>query len=93
LPGIKEAKPMKEGKLLTMARMIEIAQKAMKYGTRFYDECEMKVTIMDSMKSCQGTIFERTLLTVTTKRIQEELSKYNYTKVERMETMRDGQQN
>jgi hypothetical protein len=73
LPGIKVAKHMKEGKLLTMAKMIEIAQKATKYGTRFYDECEMRVTIMDSMKRCQGIIFGRTLLTVTTEQIQEEL--------------------
>jgi hypothetical protein len=31
LPGTKEAKPMKEGKLLTMAKTIEIAQKATRY--------------------------------------------------------------
>jgi hypothetical protein len=74
-----------------MAKTIEIAQKATKYRNRFYDECKMKVTIIDSMNICQATIFGRTLLTVTTEQIQQQLSKFNCTKVERMETMRDGQ--
>jgi hypothetical protein len=45
---------------------------------------------MEYMISTQGTIFGRSLLTESIEQIQEALSSYKVTKVERMETMKDG---
>jgi hypothetical protein len=42
------------------------------------------------MNSTQGSIFGRSLLTESIEKIQEALNSYKVTKVERMETMKDG---
>jgi hypothetical protein len=68
LPGTSEGKTMRYGKILAMARNTETAKKACRYATRFYDQCDVKVNIMEAMNSCQAGL---TLLTVQTDEIQK----------------------
>jgi hypothetical protein len=90
LPGTSEGKTMRYGKILAMAKNIETAKKARRYAISLYDQCDMKVNIMEAMNSCQDTVFRLTLLTVQTDEIQKTLTKYDCTKVERIESLIDG---
>jgi hypothetical protein len=45
---------------------------------------------MDNMNTCQGTVFGRALLTETLEDLAENLKNYKVSKIERIESMRDG---
>jgi hypothetical protein len=44
LPGTKEAKPIRDGKILALAKNEETAAKAIKYSTKFYNVCHIKLS-------------------------------------------------
>jgi hypothetical protein len=63
IPGTIEAKPIRDGKILLLAKNEKVTRKAIKNGTKFYDKCEIKIERMENMNTCQGTVFGRSLLT------------------------------
>jgi hypothetical protein len=90
IPGSLEAKPMRDGRILVLAKNQKTASKAIQHGNNFYDICVLKTTRMDNMNTCQGTVFGRALLTETLKDLAESLKSYQVSKIERIESMRDG---
>jgi hypothetical protein len=59
-------------------------------SNNFYDICNLKTTRMDNMKTCQGTVFGRALLTESLEDLAESLKSYQVSKIERIESMRNG---
>jgi hypothetical protein len=90
LPGSLEAKPMRDGRLLVLAKNEETAARATKNVKTFYGKCDIKTTRMENMNTVQGTVFGRALLTETLEALTENLESYKVTKIERIESMRDG---
>jgi hypothetical protein len=90
IPDTIEAKPIRDGKILLLAKNEEVARKAIKNGTKFYDKCEIKIARMENMNTCQGTVFGRSLLTESTEILMENLEEYKVLKIERIESIRDG---
>jgi hypothetical protein len=50
---------------------MEVARKAIRHGTNFYDKCQIKIARMENMNTCQGTVFGRSLLTESTDSLME----------------------
>jgi hypothetical protein len=88
--GANEGRTMRDGNVLVMAKDKEAAEKAIKYATDFYGQCKIKVSRVESMNRCQGTVYGRSLLTETVESLQKALATYGCTGVERIETLRDG---
>jgi hypothetical protein len=90
LPGTEEGKTMRDGKILFMAKDEPTAQKIENNCRRLYDVCDIKVQGMVRMNESQGTIFSRSMLVEKEEDIMEALKAYRCTKVEKMESFRDG---
>jgi hypothetical protein len=81
---------MRDGKILFMARDELTAQKSETNCKRLYDVCDIRVQRMDRMNESQGTIFSRSMLVEKEKDILEALKAYRCTKIEKMESFKDG---
>jgi hypothetical protein len=88
-PGTLTAKPTKEGKLIIQAATKKIALLATKYK-RFYEECDIVISAMESMNYRQGSIYGREILTCTVEELEKELKNQNVVRVERAMSMKDG---
>jgi hypothetical protein len=77
---------MRDGKILVMRDKL-IAQKS---ETNYKRLCDIRVQRMDRMNESQGTIFSRSMLVEKEKDILEALKAYRCTKIEKMESFKDG---
>jgi hypothetical protein len=87
IPGSLEAKPMRDGRILVLAKNQETVSKAIQKGNNYYDICNLKTTRMDNMNTCQGTVFGRALLTESLEDLAESLKSYQVSKIERIESI------
>jgi len=88
--GTAIAKPTRDGRLLVEAINKNIALKAMNV-TSMYGKYKIRITAMESMNNKVGSIFGRELLNNSIEEITGELKNQRVVKVERAQTMKDGE--
>lgn len=89
-PGTKELTRARDGRVIVLARDEKIAKRAEEKATNFYNVCSIKVSRVESMNKCQGVIFDRGLLTVTIDDLMTELKDAKVSRIERIESIKDG---
>jgi hypothetical protein len=90
LPGTKEAKPLRDGRILAATDKIEIATKAVRFAKKIYDICDCKVEFMNSMNKKCMSIHGISLLSETVENLQIALRAESVTHIERIESMKNG---
>jgi Arc/MetJ-type ribon-helix-helix transcriptional regulator len=88
-PGTHTARPTREGKLMILAKNKKIALQATKIK-KFYNECDVSITAMDTMNYRQGSIYGREVLSCTIDEMETNLKNQHVVKVERAMSMKDG---
>ncbi len=83
--GTNLGRPLPDGRVLAQAKTMDAALKAIQNYTQFYNQCPIKIELMNAMNQKQGSIFGVSLLTETVETVKKALEKEGVVDVYRVE--------